>query len=58
MTKVINCSDMGSDCTFVARGENLEEVMEVGAAHGKEIHGIDELSPEMIEMVESLIRDE
>ena len=58
MVKVINCSDMGSDCTFVARGETLEEVMAVGAEHGKEVHGIDELTPEMIKMVESLIQDE
>ncbi len=58
MTKVINCSDMGSDCTFVARGETVDEVMEIGAAHGKEVHDIQELSPEMIKMVESLIRDE
>ena len=28
MGKVIHCSDMaGCDCTFVARGETLEEVM-------------------------------
>lgn len=58
MVKVINCSDMGSDCTFVAKGETVDEVMEVGAAHGKEVHGIDELTPEMIKMVESLICDE
>ena len=58
MTNVINCSDMGSDCTFVARGETVDEVMEIGAAHGKEVHDIEELSPEMIKMVESLIRDE
>ncbi len=58
MVKVINCSDMGSDCTFVARGETLEEVMAVGAEHGKEVHGIEELTPEMIKMVESLIKDE
>ena len=58
MVKFINCSDMGSDCTFVAEGETEDEVMEVGAVHGKEVHGIDELTPEMIKMVESLFRDE
>ena len=58
MVKVINCSDMGADCAFVARGETLEEVMAVGAEHGKEVHGIEELTPEMIKMVESLIQDE
>ena len=48
---------MGSDCTFVARGETLEDVMAVGAEHGKGVHGITEITPEMAEKVKSLIRD-
>jgi predicted small metal-binding protein len=35
MAKAIYCSDMGADCDFVARGETLEEVLKVGAEHGK-----------------------
>ena len=58
MAKIINCSDMGSDCAFVARGETLEEVLAVGAEHGKEVHGITEITPEMVEMVKGLVRDE
>ena len=46
MAKVIYCSDMeGCDCDFVARGETLEEVFKVGAEHGKEVHGINDLTP-------------
>jgi len=30
----------------------------VGAVHGKEVHGITELTPEMVEKVKPLIRDE
>ena len=58
MAKAIYCSDFGSDCTFVSRGETLEEVMAVGAEHGKEVHGIEEITPEMAEMAKSLVRDE
>ena len=58
MAKVFNCSDLGSDCTFVARGETLEELMAVGAAHGNEVHGIEEITPEMAEMVKSPVRNE
>ena len=58
MAKAIYCSDMGSDCTFVARGETMEEVLAVGAEHGKEVHGISEITPEMVEKVKSLVRDE
>jgi len=58
MAMTINCGDMGSDCTFVARGETLDEVLAVGAEHGKEVHGINELTPDMIEKVKSLVRTE
>jgi len=58
MAKAIYCSDLGSDCTFVARGETLDEVMAVGAEHGKEVHGLSEITPEMIEHVKSVVRDE
>ena len=58
MAKVIHCSDLGSDCEFVARGETLEEVLKVGAEHGKEVHGMDEVTPEIIERVTALVRDE
>ena len=58
MSKAMHCSDMGSDCTFVARGETVEEVRTVGAVHGMEVHGIDEITPEMAEKVKTLIRDE
>ena len=54
----IHCSDMGSDCTFVATGETVEEVLAVGAGHGKEVHSIDEITPEMVEKVKSLVRNE
>ena len=58
MAKAIFCSDLGSDCTFVARGETLEEVMAVGAGHGEEVHGLTEITPEMVEMIKGLVRDE
>ena len=58
MAKVIYCSDMGSDCDFVARGETMEEVLKVGAEHGKEVHGINEITPDIVERVKAIIRDE
>ncbi len=58
MAKAIYCSDMGSDCEFVPRGETLEELMEVASAHGREVHQIDEITPEMMEMAQQVIREE
>lgn len=58
MAKVINCSDLGSDYEFAARGETLEEVPAVGAEHAKEAHGISEITPGIIERVKQALRDE
>jgi len=33
-------------------------VLAVGAEHGKEVHGISEITPEMVEKVKSLVRTE
>jgi predicted small metal-binding protein len=49
---------MGSDCDFIAGGETLEEVLQVGAEHGRAVHGINELTPEMVEQVKSIVREE
>ena len=59
MAKVIYCRDMeGCDCDFVSRGETMEEVLKVGAEHGKKVHGINEITPDMMEMVKAIVRDE
>ena len=59
MAKVIYCTDiMGCDCTFGARGDTLDQVLALGAEHAKEVHGITEITPEMVEKVKAVIRDE
>ena len=44
MSKVVSCRDVGVDCDFVARGETMDEVLQACATHGKEAHGMDEIS--------------
>ena len=56
MAMEIHCSDMGADCDFVARGETLQEALMAGAEHGKAVHGIEEITPEMMERVEQVVR--
>lgn len=58
MGKVIHCRDLGMDCDFVARGETLEEVLELGAKHGAEVHGFGELTPELVAQVKAAVREE
>ena len=36
----------------------MEEVLKVGAEHGREVHGITEITPDMMERVKALVRDE
>lgn len=58
MAKIIACRDMGADCDFVARGETVEELFKNAGEHGREVHGMTEVTPEMREKALSLVRDE
>ncbi len=39
MMKGLACKDVGSDCSFEARGRTTEEVLKKVAAHAKSDHG-------------------
>ena len=58
MAKILECAkvDPSSGCQHVIRGETEEEVLKQAAEHAKE-HGIREVTPELIELVKSHIRD-
>jgi len=55
------CSDLGADCSYVARGETMEELIADVAKHAKEVHGYtDEQlnSSEMMEAVKAAVKQE
>ena len=58
MAKTIACRDMGVDCDFVARGENLEELFKNAGEHGRAVHNMGEVTPEMREKAMSVVKDE
>jgi len=58
MTKVVNCREVGFDCEGVIRAETEEEALKLVAEHAKEVHGIEEVPPEVVEKVLSVMRDE
>jgi predicted small metal-binding protein len=58
MEKTIRCKDVGFDCDQVVRAGSEEEVLQMAAAHARTIHGVSELTSEMVEKVKSAIRDE
>ena len=58
MAKTIACRDMGADCDFVARGENLEELFKNAGEHSRAVHDITAVTPEMREKALTLVKDE
>jgi predicted small metal-binding protein len=56
--KTIHCKDVGFECDGIVRAGSEEEVLQMAAEHAKTVHGVAELSSEMVEKVRSVIRDE
>ncbi len=57
MAKELRCADVGMDCDFVAKAETQEELMQKVAKHAKEVHAISEITPELKQKVERVIRE-
>jgi predicted small metal-binding protein len=58
MAKVIHCKDAGFECEGVLKADSEEEVLKMAAEHAKKIHGVSQLSDEMVQKVKAIIRDE
>lgn len=56
MAKELHCGDIMEGCAHVVRGDTEEEVLEKGARHADEVHGISELDEETLQKVKSAIR--
>lgn len=58
MAKVIRCRDVGVDCDFEARGQDVQEVLEKCEEHARSAHGMQEIPAELVAKVKAAIRDE
>lgn len=58
MGKMVNCRDVGFDCEGVVRGPDEASVLRDAAAHAQSVHGVAEITPEIVEKVRSVIRDD
>jgi predicted small metal-binding protein len=58
MKKTIHCRDVGFDCDGVIRAESEEEALQMAAQHAREVHGLQEVSPEVVQKLKSIIRNE
>lgn len=58
MGKVIHCRDVGFDCDGVIRAKTEEEALKMAAEHAQKVHGLKEITPEVIAKVKSVMSDE
>ena len=58
MAKALKCRDVGFDCDGVIRADTEDEVLAQAAAHAQAVHGLAEVTPEVVVAVRNAIRDE
>jgi len=58
MSKVIRCRDVGFDCNGVIKAPTENEALALAAEHAKSVHGVKEVTPEIVQKIKSVMRDE
>lgn len=58
MGKIVHCRDVGFDCEGIVRGPDEASVLSDAAAHAQAVHGVAEITPEIVAKVRSVIRDD
>ncbi len=58
MEKVIHCRDVGYDCDGVIRAKTEDEALKQAAAHAKSVHGLKEVTPDVVAKIKSVMREE
>jgi len=51
----ISCNALFEGCAFTASADTEEELLQLAAAHATEVHGVTELTPEIVEKVKGAI---
>ena len=57
MTKRVHCRDVGFDCDGVVEANTEAELLQKVAQHAKEAHGLEEVTPEVVAKVKSVIKE-
>ena len=57
MTKSIKCDDLFPGCEFQADAETEAELLQKAAAHAASVHGVTELTDEIVAKMKGCIRD-
>ena len=56
--KKLNCRDLGFECDQVVKAESEEEILTQAAAHAQQVHGVKEVTPELVQAVKTNIQEE
>jgi predicted small metal-binding protein len=55
MTKSIACSEVVPGCSFGAEAATEDELLKKVAAHAKDVHGVRDVTPELLAKVKAAI---
>jgi predicted small metal-binding protein len=57
MSKELKCGDLMPGCNAVVEGKDEAEVMAKAAEHAKSVHGLKEVTPDLVAKVRSAIKE-
>jgi len=58
MKKVIRCRDVGFDCNGVIKASTENEALSLAAEHARTVHGLKDITPEIVQKIKSVMREE
>jgi predicted small metal-binding protein len=58
MEKVIHCRDVGFDCDGIIKAHTEEQALALAADHARNVHGVRQITPEIVEKIKSVMREE
>lgn len=58
MKKIIHCRDVGFDCPGVIKANSEEEALTLAAEHAKKVHGVKEITPEIIAKIKAVMKED
>jgi predicted small metal-binding protein len=57
MMKQFSCGDVVPGCTWVTRREDEDELWGEISSHAEEAHGMDDVPPEVVDMIRQVITE-
>ncbi|MDE3089607.1 MAG: DUF1059 domain-containing protein [Chloroflexota bacterium] len=58
MAKGLRCRDVGLGCDGVLRAATAQEISKQAVEHAQTVHGMKEISEQVVQKVRAVIRDE